>query len=160
VTARDCKGEAGTCGFCGFGEGYLGEQGDETTTRLHAAVRSGEPGNWTYEAHPNALPATECQLIVWCGMCVGGLAHKWQRYDDTNLRALMLSTQLRLEMDGLRWTLWQRSGDEDDPLVKYGDDPAVHLEKLRAQRDLEDMNKEVFRRYGHDLTKMYPGWRP
>jgi hypothetical protein len=157
VTERTCDGEPGTCGFCGVGGGYLGEQGDDVSQLLHAAVRSGEAGDWSYAPHPNAYG--DCQLVRWCGECVGGLAHKYQRYDDTNLRALFLSSRLRLELDGLRWTLWEADeGPERVALKKLADDPAVHLEKLRARTDVGDMQNELFRRAGFDLTTR--GWRP
>jgi hypothetical protein len=113
---------AGSCGFCGHGDGWLGEQGDETTQSLHGALR-----------------------------------HKYQRYDDTNLRALFLSTKLRLELDGIRWVGWEANdGEEREAVRKYLDDTAVHMEKLRAESDLRDMQEEQFRRYGHPPRD---GWR-
>lgn len=145
----------GTCGFCGYGEGYLGEMGDETTQLLSGTVREGEPGDWTYKQHPNAAG----MRITWCGECVGGLKHKYQRHDDTNLRAEYLSTKLRLELDGIRWAGWEADeGKERDAIKPLLDDPAIHLDKLRMERDIRDMENEQFRRYGHDLTKR--GWRP
>lgn len=152
-------GDRGTCGFCGYGDGYLGEQGDETTQELHAAVRTGEPGHWTYAPHPNAQ-GPDGQLITWCGLCVGGLAHKYQRYDDTNLRALFISSKVRLELDGLRWSHWETDrGEEDDKLrALHGEDVAIHMDKLRIERDIRDMQDELFRRAGFDLTTR--GWRP
>jgi hypothetical protein len=147
---------AGSCGFCGHGDGWLGEQGDETTQSLHGAVRTGEPGDYKYTGHPNALGQYK-QTIVWCGSCYRGLRHKYQRYDDTNLRALFLSTKLRLELDGIRWVGWEANdGEEREAVRKYLDDTAVHMEKLRAESDLRDMQEEQFRRYGHPPRD---GWR-
>lgn len=147
--------KAGTCGFCGYGDGWLGEQGDETTQTLHAAVRSGEPGNYSYAPHPNATGYLD-QTILWCGSCYRGLRHKYQRYDDTNLRAHFLSSKLRLELDGLRWVGWDVNEEERPIVKKYLDDPALHLEKLRIDRNIADMQEEQFRRYGHAPRK---DWR-
>lgn len=151
-------GDPGVCGFCGIGAGYLGDQGDESTQILHSAVRSGEPGNYSYKPHPGALKSNYGQQIVWCGNCIGGLTHKWQRYDETNLRALLLSNKLRLELDGLRWVGWETHSDrEQEAVAKYLDDPSLHLEKLQIRRELEDLENEQFRRAGFDLTTR--GWR-
>jgi hypothetical protein len=152
------KLDPGTCAFCGFGDGWLGEQGDETTQRLHSAVRTGEPGDWNYEPFPGSRSAS---TITWCGNCVGGLKHKYQRYDDSNLRALQVSYKVRLSLDGIRWDFWEYDEDERKKVIEAGrhpDDPAVHMEKLRIERDLQDIQNEIFRRYGHDLTQQ--GWRP
>lgn len=147
--------KSGTCGFCGYGGGWLGEQGDETTQHLHSAVRSGKFGNYEYKPHPNSSGYLD-QTIIWCGSCYRGLRHKYQRYDDTNLRAIFLSTKLRLELDGLRWVGWEADEDERTHVRKYLDDTAVHMEKLRAESDLRDMQEEQFRRYGHPPKD---GWR-
>lgn len=144
----------GTCGFCGFGDGHLGEQGEDLSQVLHAAARFGEPGKWTYSRHPGAFG--DGQRIHWCGQCVAGLKHKYQRYDDGNLRALGVSYRVRLELDGLRWTAWDK---DVDPGVYPPDDPAVHAEKLRGQRDLADIETEQSRRAGFDLVANR-GWRP
>lgn len=157
------RGQFGTCGFCGIGDGYLLETGDETSQILHAAVRTGDtPDEWKYTPHPGAYDEFR-QSIVWCGQCVGGLKHKYQRYDDTNLRALFISSKVRLELDGMRWTHWEVDrGEEKDALNKHHprDDQAVHMEKLRIERDLRDIQQEIFRRYGHDLTQGPDPWRP
>lgn len=150
-------GESGTCGFCGTGEGWLGEQGDESTQYLHSAVRTGEPGDWKYERHPNAVPdygeeeKGPGQHIIWCGGCVGGLAHKYQRFDDTNLHALFISYKVRLELDGLRWTHWEERSEEFRR-AHPPDDTAIHMDKLRVEREITDMQNEKFRRVGFDLT--------
>lgn len=150
--------KSGTCGFCGIGDGWLGEQGDESSQYLHSSVRTGTPGDWKYTPHENALDGDN-QYIMWCGSCVRGLIHKYQRYDDTNLRALLLSTQLRLELDGIRWTLWSAEGDERDALKKTQDDPSIHLDKLSLESNLYHMQAEQSRRYGLDLT-LTGRWRP
>jgi hypothetical protein len=148
---EEYNGDPGTCGFCGAGGGYLGEQGDDLSQRLHSAVRTGSsPDTYKYKTHPNAYNQN---YVMWCGQCVGGLKHKFQRYSDTNLNALIASYQLRLEMDGVRWAGW-----EFKEARKYGDDPAIHLDKLHIMRDLEDARNERLRRYGHDLTRK--GFRP
>lgn len=150
---------AGTCSFCGYGDGHLGDQGDETTQYMQGVVRTGEVGEWTYEPHPNAY-GDDGRTVTWCGHCVGGLAHKFQRYDDANLHAAHVAGKVRLELDGLRWTHWEVEGRERDQLRKHHpqDDGAIHLEKLRLERDLTDMQDEKFRRAGFDLTTR--GWRP
>lgn len=154
----------GTCGFCGEGGGWLGDQGDETSTWLHSAVRHGEPGNWTYERHPNADPdPMRGQRIRWCGQCVRGLIHKFQRYDDTNLRALVISSKVRLELDGPRWSLWDLDEVERAKIAPlYRDDMAIHRDKLILESDLRLAQEEEFRRYGHDLTAegRHTQWRP
>lgn len=157
--SRECNGEPGTCGFCGYGGGYLGEMGDEKSERLHAAVRTGESGQWEYKHHPNAY-GEHCMEITWCGECFGGLAHKFQRYDDTNLRALEISYKVRLELDGIRWSHWETDLGEENERVKKihaPDDAAVHMEKLRVERDLGQIQQEFFRRFGHGPQE---GWRP
>lgn len=147
--------DSGTCGFCGAGDGHLGETGDESSQYLSAVVRTGEAPDWKYDQHPNGNDG----MMVWCGHCVSGLAHKFQRYDDHNLRAKFLSYKVRNEMDGPRWSLWEaQEGPERDALLKLKDDQAVHLEKLHVERELEDMQQEQFRRAGFDLTSR--GWRP
>lgn len=148
-------GDPGTCGFCGHGDGWLGEMGDEHTQYLHSTVRKGDPPDWSFERHPGALK-DDPQHITWCGNCIGGLAHKYQRYDDTNLRALLISSQLRLQMDGLRWVVWEADGDP--AILAQQDDPAIHLEKLGLERAIGDMQNETFRRAGFDLTTRE--WRP
>lgn len=148
--------EQGTCAFCGFGQGYLGEQGDETTQYLNSVVRRGEAPDWQYETHENAWG--NGNYVTWCGNCLGGLKHKFQRYDDTNLRALYLSSKMRLELDGLRWFIWEADDEEKDVARRYKDDPAIHLDKLRLERSITDMENEQFRRAGFDLTTR--GWRP
>ena len=147
------KGDYGTCGFCGLGNGWLGEQGDESTRHISSVVRSGTPGNWKYKRHENAYG--DGQLITWCGRCVGGLKHYFQRYDDTNLRAKMVAYKLWNQMDAPRFALWE-TGPEISK--QYQDDPAIHLEKLRVKDDLILMEKENMRRHGFDLVK--DGWRP
>lgn len=148
--------EQGVCSFCGTGGGHLGDQGDERSQHLHGAVRKGEPGTWEYERHPNA---DDSGTVLWCGNCISGLTHKFQRYDDTNLRAKYLSYKVRLEMDGLRWSLWDASeGAEREALQQLKDDPSIHLEKLGIERELYDMQQEMFRRAGFDLTTR--DWRP
>lgn len=154
------NGDPGTCAFCGFGGGYLGDQGDETTQYLRGAVRTGEPGSYEYTQHPNSH-GNPPQTVTWCGQCVGGLKHKHQRYDDTNLRAALIAGKVRLELDGLRWSHWEVDrGEEKEAFTRAHppDDTAIHLDKLRCERDVKDAENETFRRYGHDLTKQ--GWRP
>lgn len=146
----------GTCSFCGFGDGCLGEQGDEMTQYLHGAVRHGEAPDWTYQQHPNAW-GDPPQRVTWCGMCVGGLIHKFQRYDDTNLHAAHIAGQVRLELDGLRWSGWDEKKVREQPLG-HADDPGIHLEKLALSRIVDDMQNEKFRRAGFDLTTRR--WRP
>ena len=160
-------GDPGTCGFCGEGGGWLGEQGDEGTQYLHSSVRTGEPGAWKYEAHPGALKkggGSHPPPIIWCGNCVGGLGHKFQRLDDHNLRAEHLALKFWLELDGPRWAAWEAqsweapSGEGEAVSRKYQDDPAVHLEKLARERRASDLQNELLRRAGFDLTGR--GWRP
>lgn len=151
------KGTIGTCGFCGEGGGYLGGQGDESSRILHAAVRTGEAGQWEYHMHPNAFDG---QQIQWCGMCVRGLIHKFQRYDDTNLRAVYLSYKLRLELDALRWINWEVT-EEERPITKqYADDPAIHMEKLNISDEIPILFAEMRRRMGIDITEPagHSGW--
>lgn len=153
--------DSGTCAFCGFGDGRLGETGDEATQYLHAAVRIGKPGHWDYKTFPGARQGS---MIAWCGECVGGLKHKFQRYDDTNLRALEMSYKVRMAMDGPRWIFWDLAGEKQDidrqNVIDSGfspDDIAVHMEKLRIESDLGDIQNELSRRVGFDLTTR--GWR-
>lgn len=156
-------GESGICGFCGFGEGYLGDQGDERSQHLHSAVRSGNPSDWKFERHPNALPdhndpTKPGQSILWCGNCMGGLEHKFQRYDDHNLNAEHLALKFWLELDGPRWGAWDAITPEEKEVVRrYKDDPAIHMEKLGRERRVDDLQNEIFRRAGFDLTSR--GWR-
>lgn len=154
------SGDSGTCSFCGFGDGHLGETGDETTQYMHSAVRTGEQP-WSYEPHPNAWGG-HSQSVTWCGNCVGGLAHKFQRYDDVNLRAAHVAGKVRMELDGIRWVHWDTASDRDEnaAVKKHHpqDDPAVHMEKLNLARDLDDMQNEELRRAGFDLATN--GWRP
>jgi hypothetical protein len=148
--------EQGTCGFCGTGDGHLGEQGDETSQTLHGSVRTGHAPDWEYKRHPNA---DDTGQILWCGQCVGGLHHKFQRYDDHNLRAKFLAYKVWNEMDGPRWALWEASdGAERDALRQLKDDMAVHAEKLYVEREVQLMQDEQFRRAGFDLTTR--GWLP
>jgi len=153
------SGEPGTCGFCGFGDGWLGGQGDEGTQTLHSSVRK-EDGN--YERHPNSHGYLN-QYITWCGGCVGGLKHKWQRYDDHNLNAKFQTESLRMKMDGFRWPASEVSRDDEvseearEAAKELLDDPAIHLDKLRLETDINDMQNEIFRRAGFDLTTR--GWR-
>lgn len=150
---------AGTCFFCGVGGGYLGEQGDEMTTTLHSAVRSGEPGAWKYDTPEGAERAG---TVTWCGFCLRGLAHKFQRYDDANLRAALLAGNVRLSLDAPRWVFWEVDDDERAKLIESGlhpDDYALHSEKLRLRRDVDDMQQEVFRRAGVNLVGRDRGWR-
>ncbi len=150
--------DSGTCGFCGFGDGRLGDQGDESTQLLHAAIRVGKPGEWSYGKHPNALEPHK-QSVVWCGHCVSGLAHKFQRLDDHNLNAEFMAMSFWLELDGPRWGAWEaRTEDDRAAAKKYQDDVAVHMDKLNRQRRLDDLQNEKFRRAGFDLTTR--GWRP
>lgn len=160
-------GDSGTCGFCGYGDGYLGEQGDESTMYLHSAVRTGEPGDWKYERHPNALPETSAdgtamspgQRIIWCGNCVSGLKHMFQRLDDHNLKAEHMALKFWLELDGPRWGAWSAETDEERAVTKkYQDDLAIHLDKLHRERRVGLLQQELFRRAGFDLTTR--GWRP
>lgn len=148
------SGDYGTCAFCGIGDGHLGETGDEQSQLLHAAVRSGEAPNWKYTTHPNA---PDHNFVRWCGRCIGGLAHKFQRYDETNLHALHMATMVRLELDGLRWSGWTDKAVREQPLG-HADDPAIHLDKLKLREMLQDIQNENFRRAGFDLTTR--GWRP
>ena len=156
-------GKNGTCGFCGFGDGWLGDQGDESTQYLHSAVKSGTPGDWKYDRHPNALedshrPGEPGQTIIWCGHCVGGLKHKFQRYDDHNLQAEFQALKFWLELDGPRWGAWEAHSDEEKQIVKkYQDDVAIHMDKLGRQKRVHDIQNELFRRAGFDLTTR--GWR-
>lgn len=156
-------GKSGTCGFCGYGDGWLGDQGDESTVYLPSVVRVGDsPDEWKYERHPNALPDYGSdedkpgQSIIWCGNCVGGLKHLWQREDDQNLNAEKMALGIWLELDGLRWEA--HYADKDSPLKKLRDDPAIHLDKMRRERRYHLAEKEQFRRAGVDLTTR--GWRP
>lgn len=152
MSEKDHRGEFGFCGFCGTGGGHLGDQGDERSQTLHAAVRTGEPGNWKYEAHPFALDdgTGYKQSILWCGGCYEGLEHKYQRYDDTNLHALLISYKVRMELDGIRWTHWEERS-EAFRKAHPADDIAVHMDKLRIEREIGDLQEERFRRYNPDL---------
>jgi hypothetical protein len=163
-------GDSGTCGFCGTGDGYLGDQGDESTTYLHSTVatRDEETGEWTYETHPGARPDylgdgkygdKPGQTIIWCGHCVSGLKHLFERHDDHNLRAEFTALSLWQELDGLRWATWVSEGEvEEKAFKKVRDNPAIHLEKLRRERRVRLMQDELHRRAGFDLTTR--GWRP
>lgn len=145
--------DPGTCAFCGMGGGYLGGTGDETTQHLHSSVRTGEPGNWKYKTLEGAKVAS---YVTWCGMCHRGLAHKYQRYDDHNLRALQVSYEVRLKLDGIRWEFWGATKEERAAMIEGGyvpDDIAVHNEKLHVETDLRDIQEEIFRRYGHKPRK-------
>ena len=156
-------GKTGTCGFCGTGDGYLGDQGDESTQYLHSSVRSGEPGKWEFAPHPNSLPASHDktklgQSIIWCGRCLGGLKHKFQRHDDHNLSSEHLALKFWLELDGPRWGAWDASTPEiKDVVRKYQDDSSIHMQKLGRERMVSDIQNELFRRAGFDLTSR--GWR-
>jgi hypothetical protein len=154
-------GDPGTCGFCGVGNGYLGDQGDESTQYLHSSVRTGKPGAWKYETHPGAVPDSKGskyrQQIIWCGHCVGGLKHKYQRLDDHNLAVKHTVYQLWNEMDGPRWAA-HFAKEGQTAMKKIRDDPSVHMEKLHVERELGDMQNELFRRAGFDLTTR--DWRP
>lgn len=155
------RGEPGYCGFCGSGGGYLGEQGDEGTQHLHSAVRSGDTiEDWTYDVHPHAVPhesdGRPGQYIVWCGRCVSGLRHKYQRLSDHNLHVQHRIYELWLEMDAPHWSIWDaKPGDPERALL---DDPSVHLEKVHREREVTDMLHELQRRAGYDLTR--DDWRP
>jgi len=137
--------ESGVCGFCGTGGGWLGEQGDERSQHLHGAVRTGEPGHWKYEKHPNS---TESRRVLWCGGCDEGLAHKYQRLDDHNLNTKYRVYKLWNEMDGPRWSLWEMEKDEPgrEAAKAMQDDPGVHIEKLSVEREIGDMWREIVRR--------------
>lgn len=164
MDAKEHAIKIGTCGFCGHGGGHLGDQGDESTQTLHATVVTvDESGERSYSTHPNAYGhldedgnETLKQRITWCGHCVNGLAHKYQRYDDTNLHGIAVSYKVRLELDGIRWTHWEERG-EGFKKAHPADDPAIHLEKLRIESDLRDIQNEQYRRAGFDLTSR--GWR-
>jgi hypothetical protein len=150
-------GDPGTCGFCGTGDGWLGDQGDESTQYLHSSVRTGDPGEWKYEKHPGALKRDK-QYIIWCGNCIGGLKHKFQRLDDHNLRAEHTALSLWQQLDGPRWATWNpQDPEEEAAFKKVRDDPAVHLEKLGRESRINDLQNELFRRAGFDLTTR--GWR-
>jgi hypothetical protein len=152
-------GDSGTCGFCGVGGGRLGETGDEMTIYLNSTVRTGDtPDEWKYEAHPNEWSRG---YITWCGHCVGGLAHMWQRHDDQNLNAEFLALSIWLEMDGIRWALWEIDHDDEDQkkLRKLRDDQGIHMDKLARERRVNYAKLERFRRAGVDLT-VSQGWRP
>jgi hypothetical protein len=156
-------GDAGTCGFCGTGDGWLGDQGDDSTQYLHSAVRTvDEDGEFHYEPHPGARPDSWApdnpgQTIIWCGHCVGGLEHKFQRYDDLNLRAEHTALSLWLEMDGPRWSVFHGDEEDQETFRKYRDDLAIHADKLRREQRVADLQNELFRRAGFDLTTR--GWR-
>lgn len=123
-------GDSFTCAFCGLGR--RGETGDETTQYLHSSVRTGEPGNYKYKTHPDAWDENP-QYITWCGQCDGGSAHKYQRYTDTNLKAKKSAYEIWLVEDPMQWE------------APY-DDPAVHLEKLRAYDEIHHIERELKRR--------------
>ena len=156
-------GESGTCGFCEIGDGWLGDQGDESPQYLHSAVKTGEPGDYSYERHPNALPDSHDpsrpgQRIMWCGQCMGGLKHKFQRYDDHNLKAEHMALKFWLELDGPRWGAWEADTPEEKAVARrYQDDVAIHMDKLNRERRVSDLQNELFRRAGFDLTSR--GWR-
>jgi hypothetical protein len=132
--------DPGTCGFCGRGDGRFGETGDETSRQLEGAVRSGTPGEYTYELHPNAIRTEYGAYTVWCGRCDEGLAHKFQRYDDLNLGAEYQAHKLQLELDPLRWARWT------DPSSTDVDDPAIHIRKLSMSDNLRHYEREIARR--------------
>jgi hypothetical protein len=146
--ANDHRGEDGWCGFCNGGGGHLGETGDERSLYLRASVRTGTPGAWTYEPHPHTLPDVAVNLILWCGVCDDGLAHRFARYDDQNLRAILAANKCRLFIDPLRWDAWELSAgtqEYEDALVTQ-DDTAVHVEKLNIQTFIELTGRELKRR--------------
>lgn len=156
-------GRLGFCGFCGGGDGYLGEQGDETSEILPATVRTGDgPDTWAYAPHDNALPGRDIpQQIQWCGCCIAGLRHKFQRLDDHNLRAKLTAYRLWQEMDGVRWSVaWPpqdaTGADEPEPGRFAVDDWVVHMNKIFRDRDIEHMEAEMARRMGADLQAQ--GW--
>lgn len=142
-------GYDGWCGFCGAGDGHLGEQGDERSELLNAAVRSGEGPYWNYAAHPGAIKNDHGGLtfgILWCGICDLGLAHKYQRFTDHNLQVQLMIYKTWNDLDGCKWDLWNLP--QDDPAWKNIDDPAIHLVKRRRQDEIPLLEREVERRKG------------
>jgi len=150
-------GQQGECGFCGT------RVEDVAPVTLPSAVRSGTPeSGFHYAPHPNALPDSQGrpgQRINWCGSCVRGLTHKFQRLSDANLHAKLIAYRLWRELDGVHWSLW----DDQDALGPVGkaalDDPAVHGQKLTRDQEIDDMEAEVARRAGADLTDL-EDWIP
>lgn len=155
MSSEETQPDIGTCGFCGGGDGWLGEMGDETTERLEGVVRVGLAGKWTYEPHPNMISG-HGRYVVWCGGCLGGLKHKFQRLDDHNLQAEKQALSFWLALDGLRWESWGVDGEEYEIANSYRDDTAVHIQKLSRRRRLHLLQAEQMRRAGAPLTSQ--GW--
>lgn len=161
ATPSDHRGEDGWCGFCNGGGGHLGDTGDERSRYLNSTVRNGNPGNCDYSPHPHSLPAPVLNIILWCGVCNDGLAHKYARYDNQNLLALHTSHQYRLFVDPLRWDAWDTSAGtpEHARAVEHQDDTAVHIEKLGIHDSIVTTQKELERR-GVTIPSLQWGTRP
>jgi hypothetical protein len=65
---------------------------------------------------------------------------------------MILALEYWLALDGPRWQAWDHS-DEDMRLEskKRQDDIAVHMDKLRRERELRDAQKE----YGNRIRAQY-----
>lgn len=136
----------GTCGFCGRGDGHLGEQGDERSEYLEALARTGVPGEWVYE--PLAVMADSNGQILWCGTCLRGLAHRFQRFDDRNLFARQASYELYLTIDPVRWSSSRPTPASEHRLVP--DDFAVHVQKVSMSDEVALIAAELTRRRGQE----------
>lgn len=134
------KGDSGFCGFCGRGGGYLGDQGDERSRYLHSTVRTGTPGNWDYNSHPDALKNNK-QLIMWCGTCSDGLTHKYQRHDDLNLKSMLKVFKYWDELDPIR-----------DTSTEVRDDPTIDIDKMHRLDSIKEIQQELERRSATTAT--------
>lgn len=124
------------CAFCD--RTHLGDQGDETTQYLEGVVRVGRD---RFVDHPYA----HNRRVLWCGVCAEGRKHKYQRYDNQNLRGLLAGIKARLEVDPIKWYLWEF--DANGPRIEEeADDFLVHNHKLDLADSIPQIEAELVER--------------
>lgn len=141
-------GYSGWCGFCGAGDGRLGEQGDERSHWMHSAVNVGTKIDRNYEYHPGSIKSRVTgeltSRILWCGNCDEGLTHRYLRYSDDNLEAMLTVYKLWHELDPPKWYLWEVT--DKDRAARESDDPAIHVDKVNRQDEIALIQREWRRR--------------